>query len=82
LIDVRLRFPISDAREGWSISWKACRQLCSLFDEPPIELRAHTRCNRGAVSLKIGVVNLHVCRWRGPRIFFFGERVTAEANNL
>jgi hypothetical protein len=64
------------------LSWKACRQLCSLFDEPSIELRTYTRGDCGTVSLKVNVVNLHVCRWCGPRILLFGERITTEANNL
>jgi len=56
--------------------------LLGLLYEATVKLRPHTRCNGGAVSLKIGVVNLHVRRWCSPRILLFGERVTAEAYDL
>jgi hypothetical protein len=82
LIEIRLRLAISDARERRSFGWQARCELLGLLYEATIKLRPHARCNGGAVSLKIGVVNLHVRRWRGPWILLFGERVTAEAHDL
>jgi hypothetical protein len=82
LVEIRLCLAVANARERRGFGWQARCELLCLLHQTPIELRPYARCDGGAMSLEVNIVNLHVRRWRGPRILLFGERITAEAHDL